>query len=1098
MRNLYLILTTIAVSLLSSNVMAQYCSPSPDAQWENITSVKLNNGLVNINNTSGPKGAGAAGYVDYTIANQHYYKCTPGTNVAYNVGVEGDWNGGGSVTIWIDWSQNNAFETGEKVAFNNGWNTSNSGTFAVPSTYQGNDIPGKTYRMRIRSTDANSHVTNPCTGGRGEVEDYNFSVLYNENAALQEMLDPFVPSCAIGDSVIISLLNNSDTDLDSVTINWSKNDTMQTPYEWHGNLTANDPAEALNIGALNYKYGDTIKVWLSLVNGDTLDDNQGDDTLMRVPRPGLKGTYTVGGAGSDYDSLHKAMRDIHEIGVCGNVIFNLNNGKHYALCDFTEIPGITNNAEITFNSTSMDADSAFINWSSRTSATNRVLGFYGTQNITFNNITIEDTSGSSYSRLVTFDGSHNITFNNCVFDVTYNGTSSNAGITHQEGFAACQDITFDGCDFYGGYEGVYFNAPGNSTNEGIVITDCSFNDHYYRAVRMFDVEDFEFTYNSNSNVTRIPSSSSTMLYLDNVSGDVEIHDNDNITTERSMRYGFRILNTNGTPSNPIALYNNRLIMGDSTLSWAYEGIRIENTKFYQITNNAIQVLGTSGSAYAVIVNGGAANEITNNILANYGSGDVFNITSNSSVSLMENNVLHGVNDIGRLGNQTVADLAAWQNNYGYDINSIDVDPMFVDSTLRTCNVAIDNIGMAGMMSEDVSGVLRSSSTPDPGAFEFSAPAKFSVGDAYNICNGDTLVLEAEVSAADVIVWNGMDTSKTMWFTNTGTYYSELIGECGNAIDTFMVNINKVVELPNDTNLCAGEMLSASADLPNAQYAWNNGAQTQAITISKRGQYFVEVIDTNGCWSSDTIEVTVSTAAHLPNDTTICEGNTVALNPGTGAGTYVWSNGSSSSLQFVDSSSTYWVQFTDPLNCVSSDTTRVVVEKLPFATFSQSNFSQSNWEFTADDKNGVNYEWSFGDGKVDTGLIWKTVNIYDTNGTFKVTLIVTSKSCGTATFSKDIAVETIGTAEQLVNNNGINVFPNPTVGMLNISVPNALLGEKVVVSLVDLSGKVILEENVSSFQNTQLDLKEYNMSTGVYQLTITGENNRLYNGKITLH
>ena len=230
---------------------------------------------------------------------------------------------------------------------------------------------------------------------------------------------------------------------------------------------------------------------------------------------------------------------------------------------------------------------------------------------------------------------------------------------------------------------------------------------------------------------------------------------------------------------------------------------------------------------------------------------------------------------------------------------------------------------------------------------------------------------------------------------------------------------------------------------------------------------------------------------------ICEGNTVDLNPGTGAGTYVWSNGSSSSRQFVDSTSTYWVQFTDPLNCISSDTTKVQVDAVPFATFVQSQFSQSNWEFTADDKSGINYYWSFGDGKVDSGLIWKTVNIYDTNGVFTVTLTVTSENCGVATIDKEIEVITVGTNE-IVTYSNVSVYPNPTSGLLNIELPSDVDLSEVNVKIVDLNGRVVLEKDKSSLQQFNLNLGKYNLASGVYQLTINSASNTLYNGKITLH
>ena len=1105
MKNVYTKLSLLTL-LLSSWVVgsAQYCSPTYRYMWDVIDEVALTNGTTNLlNRTAGWAGA-PQGYTDYTIANVHNYVCIPGTNVGYKVTYDGGVNSNrqqSGLSIWIDWNDNKVFDSGERIVNNTGVGTK-TGSFAVPATYQGQPTAGGTYRIRFQNNWNAAAPTDPCQSNytSGEAEDYLFSVLYQENLGIDEILDPFVPSCSIGDSVIIALKSNSKTSIDSATIQWSLNDTLQTPYNWTGSISAGGAASIanVNLGALKYKYGDTLKVWLSLVNGDTLDDFQGDDTLTRIPRPGLVGTYSVGDPASDYDSLYKVIRDIREIGVCGNVIFNLTSKKHYGQGIFDVIPGITNNAEITFNSMAGDADSASINWSNGSSARNYVLSFTNTQNITFNDLTIEDLSSSSNSSLVLFENSNDIAFNDCNFNATYLGSSSNSNLVRQEGLNPIENISFDGCDFDGGNEAIRFQS-GLSTkpNEDIEITDCSFNNHNNGGVFLTNTLGVTLTGNTNSNITRVPSSSSTFLLVDGATGSVEINNNSNITSPRSMTYGVRVLNSSGTPSNKVVIYNNRFIMGDTILTPSYNGIRLDNVKFYEIANNAISVLGRTATTAGIFINNSGANEVHNNIVANYGDGQAFNIQGNSSISAMNNNVLYAQFDLGKYGNLTISDLANWQNNYGFEISGISTDPLFVDSTLRTCNTLIDNIGTSIFQTNDVDGILRSGTTPDPGAFEYSAPSKFSVGDDYNICVGDTLVISAQVSAADTVLWNSTDTVNSMYFTQTGIYYAELFGACGNSVDSFTVVTNKEVELPNDTNLCAGESLLVSADISNGTYSWNSGAATAGIIINKRGQYFLSVNDSDGCLSSDTIEVTISSAVSLPNDTIICEGNNVNLDPGTGAGTYVWSNGSSSSIQFVDSSSTYWVQFTDPLNCISADTTKVTVDAVPFATFTQSQFSQSNWEFTADDKSGIDYHWSFGDGKVDSGLIWKTVNIYDTNAVFTVTLTVTSANCGKAVINKQVEVITVGSNEVTPYSN-VSVYPNPTSGLLNVKLPSDIDLNSVSIKIIDLNGRVVVDETKNSVQQFTLNLNDHNLASGVYQLSINNASNTLFNGKITLH
>src|SRR6185369_12401213 len=41
---------------------------------------------------------------------------------------------------------------------------------------------------------------------------------------------------------------------------------------------------------------------------------------------------------------------------------------------------------------------------------------------------------------------------------------------------------------------------------------------------------------------------------------------------------------------------------------------------------------------------------------------------------------------------------------------------------------------------------------------------------------------------------------------------------------------------------------------SCQYAWNTGSSEQTIVISEQGQYWLQVINGNGCLTDDTVEV----------------------------------------------------------------------------------------------------------------------------------------------------------------------------------------------------------------------------------------------------
>src|SRR5690606_10231647 len=113
-----------------------------------------------------------------------------------------------------------------------------------------------------------------------------------------------------------------------------------------------------------------------------------------------------------------------------------------------------------------------------------------------------------------------------------------------------------------------------------------------------------------------------------------------------------------------------------------------------------------------------------------GTGTKFCIyygTATSGIS-SDNNVFYinapaGTNNLGYSGGNRLA-LLDWQTATSGDSNSVEFDPMFVNSTsaqLIPTNAGVNGIADTSVnVPTDFNGVSRSA-TPDPGAFEFSPP-----------------------------------------------------------------------------------------------------------------------------------------------------------------------------------------------------------------------------------------------------------------------------------------------------------------------------------------------------------------------------------------
>ncbi len=87
---------------------------------------------------------------------------------------------------------------------------------------------------------------------------------------------------------------------------------------------------------------------------------------------------------------------------------------------------------------------------------------------------------------------------------------------------------------------------------------------------------------------------------------------------------------------------------------------------------------------------------------------------------------------------------------------------------------------------------------------------------------------------------------------------DTLAECGQNLGAFeILNMNPVVELGNDTTICAGETLTLDAGNPGSGYIWSGtNAFTQTIEVDEAGTYMVYVTNPAGCLAIGNIDVDV--------------------------------------------------------------------------------------------------------------------------------------------------------------------------------------------------------------------------------------------------
>src|SRR5690606_30635387 len=141
----------------------------------------------------------------------------------------------------------------------------------------------------------------------------------------------------------------------------------------------------------------------------------------------------------------------------------------------------------------------------------------------------------------------------------------------------------------------------------------------------------------------------------------------------------------------------------------------------------------TGSVYAFYQTTAATNlKFQNNIISIDGgpSGTkyamYYGVTTSTITS--NNNVIHTTNgaNVGYYSSAR-ATLADWQTGSSQDANSLAADPMFVNQAngnLQPTNSSVNGIAavLTPPVTDDITNATRSTTSPDPGAYEFTPAA----------------------------------------------------------------------------------------------------------------------------------------------------------------------------------------------------------------------------------------------------------------------------------------------------------------------------------------------------------------------------------------
>ena len=211
-------------------------------------------------------------------------------------------------------------------------------------------------------------------------------------------------------------------------------------------------------------------------------------------------------------------------------------------------------------------------------------------------------------------------------------------------------------------------------------------------------------------------------------------------------------------------------------------------------------------------------------------------------------------------------------------------------------------------------------------------APIHLGNDTSFCSGDSVVLNAGSGFLSYI-WSNFNTTSSITLKAAGSYIVHATGfnSCISS-DTFnvlQVFPNPVIQLAWDSLLCMNSSKLLDAGSGFSSYLWQNGDQSESISVSTIGTYWVKVIDHNGCIGTDTVRISrllPNPAGFLPVDTSICNYSLFILQPLQPYVSYLWDNGSTASALSINTGGTYTLMVTDTNGCQGTDSTIVKINE----------------------------------------------------------------------------------------------------------------------------------------------------------------------------
>ncbi|HHG86072.1 MAG TPA: PKD domain-containing protein [Bacteroidetes bacterium] len=220
--------------------------------------------------------------------------------------------------------------------------------------------------------------------------------------------------------------------------------------------------------------------------------------------------------------------------------------------------------------------------------------------------------------------------------------------------------------------------------------------------------------------------------------------------------------------------------------------------------------------------------------------------------------------------------------------------------------------------------------------------------------------------------------------------------------------------------------------------------------------------------------------------TICGGDTLWLDAGSGFSSYLWSNGAVSQRLAVTVADTYYVAAVDSNGCLYYSSL-VFVEAKPGPSFNLVNQGNFLVNFYGAPGNALSWSWDFGDGQIDS--LKNPVHVFPGAGTYVVCLRTEIAGCGTQSVCDTLVLAGLGLPATRTDLGSVRF--DARANRLLVQA-NDLEGRTKFV-LLDAAGRRVKEYLLEA--NTELWVNTQGYAGGVYFYWLEGRDHTWQVGKV---